>query len=55
VLFLDEFPEFKRTIIEVLRQPLEERKLLISRAKMSIEYPASFMLLAAMNPCISVF
>ena len=52
VLFLDELPEFKRSAIEVLRQPLEERKVLISRAQMSIEYPASFMLLASMNPCL---
>lgn len=52
VLFLDELPEFKRSVIEVLRQPLEERKLLIARAKMTLEYPASFMFLAAMNPCL---
>lgn len=52
VLFLDELPEFKRSAIEVLRQPLEERKVLIARAKMSVQYPASFMLLAAMNPCL---
>jgi magnesium chelatase family protein len=52
VLFLDELPEFKRSAIEVLRQPLEERKVLISRAKGSLEYPAGFMLLAAMNPCL---
>jgi magnesium chelatase family protein len=52
VLFLDELPEFKRSAIEVLRQPLEERKVIISRAKMSVQYPASFMLLAAMNPCL---
>jgi magnesium chelatase family protein len=51
ILFLDELPEFKRSVIEVLRQPLEERKLLIARAKMTLEFPASFMLLAAMNPC----
>ncbi len=51
VLFLDELPEFKRTVLEVMRQPLEERKVTISRAKFSIEYPASFMLVAAMNPC----
>jgi magnesium chelatase family protein len=51
VLFLDELPEFKRTVLEVLRQPLEERKVTISRSKYSVEYPASFMLVASMNPC----
>lgn len=51
VLFLDELPEFKRTALEVLRQPMEERRITISRAKQTIEYPASFMLIAAMNPC----
>ena len=51
VLFLDELPEFKRTVLEVLRQPMEERRVTISRAKMTIDYPASFMLIAAMNPC----
>ena len=51
VLFLDELPEFKRTVLEVMRQPLEERKIVVSRAKFSVEYPASFMLIASMNPC----
>ncbi len=51
VLFLDELPEFKRTVLEVMRQPLEERRITISRAKFSIEYPSSFMLVASMNPC----
>lgn len=51
VLFLDELPEFKRSVLEVLRQPLEDRVVTISRAKFSIEYPASFMLIASMNPC----
>ena len=51
VLFLDELPEFQRTVLEVMRQPLEERKVSIARAKFSIEYPASFMLVASMNPC----
>jgi len=51
VLFLDELPEFKRSVLEVLRQPMEERIITISRTKQTIEYPASFMLVAAMNPC----
>lgn len=51
VLFLDELPEFKRTVLEVMRQPMEERRVTISRAKISVEYPASFMLIASMNPC----
>jgi magnesium chelatase family protein len=51
VLFLDELPEFKRTVLEVMRQPLEERRITISRAKFSIEYPSGFMLIASMNPC----
>src|SRR5215204_1799274 len=51
VLFLDELPEFKRTVLEVMRQPMEERKVTISRAKVAIDFPASFMLIASMNPC----
>ncbi|MCK4853533.1 MAG: YifB family Mg chelatase-like AAA ATPase, partial [Bacteroidales bacterium] len=51
VLFMDELPEFKRNVLEVLRQPMEGRMMTISRAKFSIDYPASFMLVASMNPC----
>ncbi|MFN8284104.1 MAG: YifB family Mg chelatase-like AAA ATPase [Chitinophagales bacterium] len=51
VLFLDELPEFKRTVLEVMRQPMEERKVNISRVRYSIDYPANFMLVASMNPC----
>lgn len=51
VLFLDELPEFKRTVLEVMRQPMEERKVTISRSKVALEFPASFMLIASMNPC----
>lgn len=55
VLFLDELPEFKRTVLEVMRQPMEERRVTISRAKMVIDFPASFMLIGAMNPCLCGF
>lgn len=51
VLFLDELPEFKRTVLEVMRQPLEERRVTISRAKISVDFPSNFMLIASMNPC----
>lgn len=51
VLFLDELPEYKRTVLEVMRQPLEDRNVTISRARFSIDFPAGFMLIAAMNPC----
>lgn len=52
VLFLDELPEYPRSVLEVLRQPLEDRKVQISRAKMTLEYPANFMLIGSMNPCV---
>lgn len=51
VLFMDELPEFKRSVLEVMRQPLEERKVTVSRVRLTVEYPASFMLVASMNPC----
>jgi magnesium chelatase family protein len=51
VLFLDELPEFKRTVLEVMRQPLEDRVITISRARFTVEYPANFMMIASMNPC----
>ena len=51
VLFLDELPEFKRSVLEVLRQPMEERKVTISRARISVDYPSDFVLIASMNPC----
>lgn len=51
ILFLDELPEFKRTVLEVLRQPMEDRSVVISRAKVTVAYPAGFMLVASMNPC----
>lgn len=51
VLFLDELPEYKRSALEVMRQPLEDRKVTVARAQSTVEYPASFMLVAAMNPC----
>ncbi|HDR67960.1 MAG TPA: ATP-binding protein [Bacteroidaceae bacterium] len=51
VLFLDELPEFKRNVLEVMRQPIEDRVITVSRAKFSVDYPANFMLVASMNPC----
>lgn len=55
VLFLDELPEFKRSVLEVLRQPMEEHRVTISRARIAVEYPANFMLIASMNPCMCGF
>ena len=51
VLFLDELPEFKRTVLDVMRQPMEERKVSLSRARLAVDFPASFLLIASMNPC----
>lgn len=51
VLFLDELPEFKRTVLDVMRQPMEERRVTISRSRIAVDFPASFMLIASMNPC----
>jgi magnesium chelatase family protein len=51
VLFLDELPEYKRTVLEVMRQPIEDRRVTIARSKFTVDYPASFMMVAAMNPC----
>ncbi|WP_116126649.1 YifB family Mg chelatase-like AAA ATPase [Lewinella sp. IMCC34183] len=51
VLFLDELPEFKRSALEVMRQPMEERRIVISRARITVEFPSAFMLIASMNPC----
>lgn len=51
VLFLDELPEFKRSVLEVMRQPLEDRKVTIARARLSVDFPSNFMLIASMNPC----
>src|SRR4051812_49880518 len=55
VLFLDELPEFKRTVLEVMRQPMEERRVTISRAKVAVDFSPSFMLMASMNPLTSWF
>ncbi len=54
ILFLDELPEFKRTVLEVMRQPMEDRKVTISRARFTVDYPSAFMLVASMNPCACV-
>jgi magnesium chelatase family protein len=54
VLFLDELPEFDRSVLEVLRQPMEDKQVTISRAASSLTFPASFTLVASMNPCSSV-
>ena len=51
ILYLDELPEYSRNVLEVLRQPLEDRKITVSRIRCNVEYPASFMLVASMNPC----
>lgn len=51
ILFLDELPEFSRTVLESLRQPMEEKRIVIARSKYTVEYPANFMLIASMNPC----
>lgn len=51
MLFIDEFPEFPRQVIEVLRQPIEDRHVTISRARYNVDYPSAFMLVASMNPC----
>jgi magnesium chelatase family protein len=55
VLFLDELPEFKRSVLEVMRQPMEERRVTISRAKLTLDFPSSFMLICSMNPCMCGF
>ncbi len=54
ILFLDELPEFKRSVLEVMRQPMEERKVTISRARFSVDYPCSFMLVTRANPWLLV-